>query len=86
MLCLSVGWCMMKSKEIMAKTETGCCPRFDPKPWDKKTVVWKNKLFVKNRIKSFFHIPMNIWKIHDLGHDYVLMSLRYCAQVKNRIG
>ncbi|MHC4216244.1 MAG: hydrolase, partial [Planctomycetota bacterium] len=20
--------------------ETGCCPRFDPQPWDEKEVTW----------------------------------------------
>jgi hypothetical protein len=50
----------MKSKDIMAKTETGCCPRFNPKLWQDKTIIWKNKLFVKTRIRSFFHIPLNI--------------------------
>ncbi len=40
-------------------SETGCCPRFDPKMWDGKTVVWKNKLFVKDRVFSLFHIPIN---------------------------
>jgi hypothetical protein len=50
----------VKSKEIRAKAETGCCLRFDPKPWKDKTLKWKDKLFVKVRIKSFFHIPLNI--------------------------
>jgi len=53
----------MKYKDLMAKTETGCCGRFNPKPWKEKTIKWKNKLFVKARIKSFFHIPLNIGKI-----------------------
>ncbi len=50
----------MKTSEIMAKTETGCCPKFNPKPWQNKTIKWKNKPFVKYRVKSFFHIPLNI--------------------------
>ncbi|MBR9680023.1 MAG: hypothetical protein GOU99_03170 [Candidatus Altiarchaeota archaeon] len=40
-------------------SETGCCPRFDPKPWNNKTIKFKNKLFVKDRVRSFFHIPLN---------------------------
>ena len=43
----------------MNKSETGCCPIFDPKKWDGKTVVWKDKLFTKDRVISFFHIPIN---------------------------
>ncbi len=36
-----------------------CCPRFDPAPWDEKELVWENKRFVKDRVTSFFHIPLN---------------------------
>ncbi len=45
------------------KMETGCCPRFDPGPWDEKEITWKNKLFVKDNVKSFLHIPLNIKKV-----------------------
>jgi len=53
----------MKSKDIMKKTETGCCPKFNPKPWQNKTITWKNKYFVQSQTKSFFHIPLNIGKV-----------------------
>lgn len=36
-----------------------CCPRFDPAPWDYQTIVWNDKPFVKDRVRSFFHIPLN---------------------------
>ncbi len=39
--------------------ETGCCPRFNPEPWQDKEVVWDNKLFLKDRVRSFLHIPLN---------------------------
>lgn len=39
---------------------TGCCEPFDPKPWEDKTITWKNKLFVKDHITSFLHIPLNM--------------------------
>ena len=44
-------------------SETGCCPRFDPGPWDEKEVTFENKLFVKDRVRSFFHIPLNFGKV-----------------------
>ena len=25
-------------------SETGCCPRFDPEPWDEKEHTWQDKL------------------------------------------
>jgi len=49
--------------KIYAKSETGCCPKFDPKPWDGKLVKWKGKLFLKDRVASFFHIPLNFGKV-----------------------
>lgn len=39
---------------------TGCCEPFDPAPWQEKEIVWKDKLFVKDHITSFFHIPLNM--------------------------
>jgi len=36
-----------------------CCPRFDPQPWDGATLTWEGKRFVKDRVVSFLHIPLN---------------------------
>ena len=36
-----------------------CCARFDPQPWDGKEVRWQDKRFVKDRVRSFLHIPLN---------------------------
>jgi hypothetical protein len=36
-----------------------CCPKFDPQPWEEKTLTWENKRFVKDRVCSFMHIPLN---------------------------
>ncbi|MDP6630692.1 MAG: hypothetical protein QGH42_06525 [Kiritimatiellia bacterium] len=36
-----------------------CCPRFEPEPWEGKELHWDEKLFVKDRVKSFLHIPLN---------------------------
>ena len=69
----------------MKKTETGCCPRFNPKPWDGKVHTWKNKKFVKDRVFTLFNIPINfgsvitkIWKKIDAAGaempDYMGLS------------
>ncbi|MFC1698272.1 hydrolase [Nanoarchaeota archaeon] len=47
----------------MKKPESGCCPKFNPKLWDKKTKVFKDKLFVKDHVTSFLHIPLNFGKV-----------------------
>jgi len=44
---------------MAAKTPDECCPEFDPEPWDEKELTWENKLFVKDRVRSFLHIPLN---------------------------
>lgn len=44
---------------MQAKTSDQCCPRFDPEPWDEKEISWQGKRFVKDRVRSFLHIPLN---------------------------
>ena len=39
---------------------TGCCEPFDPKPWQNKKIVWKDKAFVKDHMTCIFHIPVNM--------------------------
>jgi len=39
---------------------TGCCEPFDPAPWENQEIRWNNKLFVKDHVTSFFHIPLNM--------------------------
>jgi hypothetical protein len=39
---------------------TGCCEPFDPVPWQDKEIVWKDKIFVKDHVMSFLHIPLNM--------------------------
>jgi hypothetical protein len=36
-----------------------CCPRFHPEPWDETERTWENRRFVKDRVTSFLHIPLN---------------------------
>jgi hypothetical protein len=36
-----------------------CCPRFDPEPWDGKEFRWQDRRFVKDRVRSFLHVPLN---------------------------
>ena len=41
---------------------TGCCEPFNPEPWQDKEIKWENKLFVKDHVTSFLHIPLNMGK------------------------
>jgi len=44
-------------------SETGCCKRFNPRPWENKTIRFNNTMFLKDRVRSFFHIPLNFGKV-----------------------
>ena len=35
-----------------------CCPVFDPTPYDDKVIQWKDKLFVKDSMRTFMHMPL----------------------------
>ncbi len=36
-----------------------CCPKFDPTPWDGKVLEWKDKRFIRDRMRTFFYMPLN---------------------------
>lgn len=63
---------MAKSKEKVKST--GCCERFNPKLWDKKTIVLKDRLFVKARVTSFMHIPLNYGSVMKKVMDKVFAA------------
>ena len=72
------------------QTDEGhCCPVFDPGPWDRKTWEWQDKLFLKDSLPLFFHMPSPVtvgklvnrmWKAaQDAGaapdlKDFILMA------------
>jgi len=43
--------------------EKECCPKFNPEPWEGKVLEWKNKRFVKDRVLTFLHIPLNFGNV-----------------------
>ena len=43
-----------------------CCARFNPEPWDEKTLKWENR-FVKDRVTSFLHVPLNLGAVMKLN-------------------
>ena len=47
----------------MSKPKDECCPKFDPKPWENKTITWKDKKFVKDSCICFMHIPLNMAQV-----------------------
>lgn len=43
--------------------DTGCCKKFEPVLWDQKEVVFDNRLFLKERVSSFLHVPLNFGQV-----------------------
>lgn len=50
-------------EKLYETAETSCCPRFNPGPWEEKEITWKDKLFIKDHIRSIFHIPLNFGQV-----------------------
>ncbi len=48
---------------MSANESAECCPPFNPGPWDDKEITWENKRFVKDRVASFFHVPLNFGEV-----------------------
>jgi hypothetical protein len=40
-----------------------CCPQFDPEPWDGKVIKWENKKFIKDKVLTLFHMPINFGSV-----------------------
>lgn len=70
-------------------SDTQCCPKFDPEPWHDKEIVWKDKLFIKDTVIQFMHMPLpgvfgktvaRMWKkIEDAGanpdiKDFIMLA------------
>ncbi len=36
-----------------------CCPRFNPARWNGREITFEDKLFLKDRVTSFMHMPLN---------------------------
>lgn len=53
-------------------SETGCCPRFSPEPWIDTEIHWDKKLFLKDRVRCLFHVPLNFGKV--MARDMELIS------------
>jgi len=50
-------------EKLYENSETGCCPRFNPDPWNEKEIIFQDRLFLKDHVRSFFHIPLNFGQV-----------------------
>lgn len=51
-------------KYDMSDNPTNCCPRFNTEGWDEQELHFKDKLFVKAKTRSIFHIPLNMGSVY----------------------
>ncbi len=50
-------------KYDMSDNPTHCCPKFKPEGWDGQELRFENKLFLRAKTKSLFHIPVNMGSV-----------------------
>src|SRR3989304_3065727 len=50
-------------KYDMSDNPTGCCPRFKSEGWDEQELHFIDKLFVKAKTRSIFHVPINMGSV-----------------------
>lgn len=50
-------------KMNMDNSQTGCCPKFDDKPWNEQMLTFQNKRFAKVSTKSIWYIPINMDRV-----------------------
>lgn len=61
----------------MDTSETGCCPAFDPAGWDGQTIVFKDKLFAKDKTINFLHMPLNMGSVMNRMYKKVMAADAY---------
>lgn len=43
--------------------EKQCCPPFIAEPWDDKILEWNDRKFIRDRVKTFFFMPIGFGKV-----------------------
>lgn len=46
-----------------SKPEPVCCPPFKPESWDDKMIEWNNKKFIRDKVFTFFYMPLNFGQV-----------------------
>ncbi len=49
--------------EPTIQKETGCCPEFNVDIWQDKFFNWNDKKFIKDKVSTFFYMPLNFGKV-----------------------
>jgi hypothetical protein len=57
--------------------DTGCCARLDAAQWDRKELHWQEKPFLRDRVRSFLHIPLNFGAVMTRDHSAIEAAEAY---------
>lgn len=68
----------------LTNSPTGCCPVFQPEPWEGATLRFEDKLFLRVTTRSILHVPLNMGKVfaraqealvaHDAADGFLVLS------------
>lgn len=62
------------------ESSTGCCPRFAPEPWRERVLEWRDKLFIKKHVRSFFHVPVKLEQVFSETQALIEAAGASCDQ------
>ncbi len=48
----------------MSDNPTNCCPKFKQEGWNEQELCFNEKLFLKAKTRSIFHIPINMGSVY----------------------
>jgi hypothetical protein len=49
--------------EPVEKQSHECCPEFNPQLWDNKHFEWNDRKFIRDKVSTFFYMPINFGKV-----------------------
>lgn len=49
----------------LSDNPTGCCPRFNPEPWDQQEIQFTGLTFLVAQTRSLFYVPLNLGRVMD---------------------
>lgn len=71
---------MKLSEANYDNAETGCCAKLDTERWDENEFTWQNKRFLKDHVRSLFHIPVNFGAVMTRDHAAIEAAEGYARE------
>lgn len=71
---------MKLSETNYDNAETDCCAKLDTERWDEHEFTWENKRFLKDHVRSVFHIPVNFSAVMTRDHTAIEAAEGYPSE------